>query len=141
MPGIAWCSTPMASTTDCERYREPRAKESCASWKRSDGGGMPFLHRLARLEELSGGEALSDDVTVLTVSVAPGPSALDNGAPVPMPSKLTVDEGVEILAGGDPHRTTLSIRGHGKWTQSAAFHEACVGALAMGRGDPGLDAL
>ena len=98
-------------------------------------GGMPFLHRLARLGELSAEEAeeaLSDDVTVLTVSVAPGPSALDNGAPVPMPSKLTVDEGVEILAGGDPHRTTLSIRGHGKWTQSAAFHEACVGALAMG---------
>ena len=45
---------------------------------------------------------------------------------------MAVDEGVEILAGGDPQRTTLSIRGHAKWTQSAAFHEACVGALAMG---------
>ncbi len=100
-----------------------------------DEDGIAFLHRLARLGDLSrnGGEAaLSDDVTVLTVSVAQGPSVLDNGAPVPFPSKLTLDEGVEILAGGDSQRTTLSVRGHAKWTQSAAFHEACVRALATG---------
>ena len=101
----------------------------------SDEVGMTFLHHLARLGELSrngGEEALSDDVTVLTVSVDQGPSALDNGVPVPAPSRLPVDDGVEILAGGDSQRTTLSIRGNAKWTQSAAFHEACVGALASG---------
>jgi len=97
--------------------------------------GMPFLHRLARLEDPSGdgpGESLEDDVTVLTVSLGPGPSALDNGAPVPATSTTAVARGVEILAGGDAQRTTLSIRGRANWTQSAAFHEACVGALAMG---------
>jgi anti-anti-sigma factor len=100
-----------------------------------DEGGMALLHRLVRLGDLSqngGEEALSDDVTVLTVSLAEGPTALDNGAPIAFPSKPAVDEGVEILAGGDSQRTTLSIRGHAKWTQSEAFHEACVRALATG---------
>ena len=45
---------------------------------------------------------------------------------------LAFNPGEQILAGGDAQRTTLSIRGRGNWTQSAAFHEACVGALAMG---------
>jgi serine phosphatase RsbU (regulator of sigma subunit)/anti-anti-sigma regulatory factor len=101
----------------------------------SEEGGMPLLHGLARLTDPSRDgveDGLEDDVTLLTVCVGPGPSALDNGAPVPVPLRLTVDEGVEILAGGDSQRTTLSIRGHAKWTQSGAFHEACVGALAMG---------
>jgi serine phosphatase RsbU (regulator of sigma subunit)/anti-anti-sigma regulatory factor len=101
----------------------------------SDQAGISFLHRLACLGGPSPAaveEALSDDVTVLMLSVAPGPSTLDNGAPVPVPSRSAVDEGVEILVGGDAHRTTLSVRGHAKWTQSAAFYEACLGALAMG---------
>ena len=101
----------------------------------SDADGMAFLHRLARLGDLSrnGGEAaLEDDVTLLAVRVAEGPSSLDNGVPVPAPSRLAVDEGVEILVGGDSERTTLSIGGHAKWTQSAAFHEACTEALAAG---------
>jgi anti-anti-sigma factor len=99
----------------------------------SDADGMAFLHRLARLGDLSrnGGEAaLEDDVTLLTVRVAEGLSSLDNGAPVPAPSRPVVEKGVEILVGGDSKRTTLSIRGHAKWTQSAAFHEACMEALA-----------
>jgi serine phosphatase RsbU (regulator of sigma subunit)/anti-anti-sigma regulatory factor len=100
-----------------------------------DGGTL--LQQLARLTDLSrdgAEEALSDDVTVLTVSAAPGPSTLDNGVPVPVPapSTVAVDEGVEILAGGDRQRTTLSIRGRAKWTESAAFHEACAGALETG---------
>jgi serine phosphatase RsbU (regulator of sigma subunit)/anti-anti-sigma regulatory factor len=97
--------------------------------------GIPFLRRLARLEGPSqeeAGIALSDDVTVLMVSAVPGPSALDNGKPVPVRSAKPGDEGVEILAGGDPQRTTLSIRGRASWTQSAAFHEQCAQALATG---------
>jgi serine phosphatase RsbU (regulator of sigma subunit)/anti-anti-sigma regulatory factor len=99
--------------------------------------GETFLDRLARLTDLSRDgveECLVDDVTVLTVIAAPGPSALDNGAsaPVPAPAAMAVDEGVEILVGSDAQRTSLSIRGRAKWTQSAAFDEACVGALAVG---------
>lgn len=97
--------------------------------------GMPFLHGLARLEDPSrggNGEALEDDVTVLMVRAAAGPSALDNGAPVPVPAAAALEEGVEILAGGDAQRITLCIRGRANWTQSAAFYEACVGALSMG---------
>ena len=102
----------------------------------SEAHGEISLHHLACLADPSRGgveEALSDDVTVVTVGAVPGPSALDNGtfAPVPAPSTMAVDEGVEILTGGDARRTTLSIRGRASWTQSAAFHEACVGALAM----------
>jgi len=102
----------------------------------SDEDGEPFLDRLVRQTDLSRDgveEALLDDVTVLTVEAVPGPSALDNGASVPVPAASTmgVDEGAELLAGGDAQRTTVSIRGHAKWAQSAAFHEACVEALEM----------
>jgi anti-anti-sigma regulatory factor len=101
----------------------------------SGDDGEVLLRQLTRLTDLSpdgAEEALSDDVTVLAVSVAPGSSILDNGAPVGAPARMPLDEAVEVFTGGDSQRTTLSIRGRAKWSKSAAFHEACVGALAAG---------
>jgi anti-anti-sigma regulatory factor len=95
----------------------------------ADEGSL--LTQLVALPEApgeAGSELRTDDITLLSLSVSPGPSALDNGSPspAPIPSAAAVDKGVEILVGGNSERATFSIRGAASWAQSAAFHQACT---------------
>jgi anti-anti-sigma regulatory factor len=97
-----------------------------------------LLTRLAAVSDApkeADSEVYTDDITLLSLSVTPAPSALDNGshAPPPAPPAAAIQEGVEILAGGDTERTTLSIRGAAGWAQSAAFHQACTEAIETTR--------
>lgn len=93
-----------------------------------------LLARTAHLSEKpedDDAELYGDDITILSLSVSSAPSALNNGAPVPLPSatEAPVDDEVEILAGRDAKRATLSVRGRASWLQSTAFHEACAKAI------------
>lgn len=80
-------------------------------------------------------EAPEDDVTLLLLSAAPGPSRLDNGAPQswPGPAEPARRSAPDILVGSDSRGTALCIQGRANWTRSAAFHAECVAALEGGR--------
>lgn len=90
------------------------------------------------LQELFEGAGASpeqeDDVTLLVLDATRGPSSVDNGAPVVAPAPTAkASRRMELLVGDEGRRTTLCIRGRGDWSQSAAFHERCVGAIDSGR--------
>ncbi|MGI9592593.1 MAG: SpoIIE family protein phosphatase [Myxococcota bacterium] len=75
-----------------------------------------------------------DDVTLVVLDATRGPSSVDNGTPVVAPvASAKAASRMELLVGEEDHRTTLCIRGRGDWSQSAAFHERCVGAIESRR--------
>jgi len=107
------------------------------STQESVGDEGAVLTRLAQLPDAPDGassEQYPDDITILSLNVAPGPSALDNGlrAPVPPVADAPVDDEVEILGGGTSQRATFSIRGRAIWTHSSAFHQVCTTAIEAG---------
>jgi serine phosphatase RsbU (regulator of sigma subunit)/anti-anti-sigma regulatory factor len=79
------------------------------------------------------GAAPEDDVTVLMLTASPGTSALDNGAPPPLPEPRAVVRDVQTLVGADARRTILSVQGRGDWAQSSAFGAECTAAIGAGR--------
>jgi sigma-B regulation protein RsbU (phosphoserine phosphatase) len=76
-----------------------------------------------------------DDVTILLLTAAPGPSVLDNEPPptLPMPAQRSELAETATLVGCESGRTTFSIQGRGEWSRSAAFHSECAAELKAGR--------
>jgi serine phosphatase RsbU (regulator of sigma subunit)/anti-anti-sigma regulatory factor len=98
----------------------------------ADTGGAELLREL--FEGAGAGPEQEDDVTLVVLDASQGPSSVDNGTPVMAPAPSSKASGrMEVLVGDEDHRTTLCIRGRGDWSQSAAFHERCVGAIEAGR--------
>ena len=71
-----------------------------------------------------------DDVTLVVVDVVRGSSTVDNGTLIAVPApSVTGSERLDILVGDEERHITLCIRGRADWSQSAAFHERCIGAI------------
>jgi serine phosphatase RsbU (regulator of sigma subunit)/anti-anti-sigma regulatory factor len=113
------------------------------------GGTLPeeAVARALRAAEANGADLLKDlfegagavpeqedDVTLVVLDATRGPSSVDNGTPVTAPAPSSkAGRRAELMVGEEDRRTTLCIRGRGDWSQSAAFHERCVGAIEKGR--------
>ncbi len=91
-------------------------------------GRAAFEQLVARLPEPP-----EDDVTLLLLDAAPGPSHLDNGALPPIPPLARSRAHFEILVGTAEGRTTFSIQGRANWTRSAAVNAECDLVLSAGR--------
>ena len=75
-----------------------------------------------------------DDIALLSLRVDLDPSRLDNGVPLPVSAPLgsSLNEGCQVLVGGDTRRVTLTIRGRANWSHGPALHELCADALDTG---------
>jgi anti-anti-sigma regulatory factor len=94
--------------------------------------GVDALRRLVDPPQREGADG-ADDVTVLLLSAAPGPSLLDNGVLRPPPAQAAQRKSSRILVGFAAGRTVLCIEGKPDWAQSAAFHAECSAAIDAGR--------
>lgn len=72
-----------------------------------------------------------DDITMVMITAADLPSALDNGTASPIEARppATVQAESEVLIGKTANQTGVRVSGRGIWTSCPAFHDICLSEI------------